>query len=530
MNDEVHARINLRYEDHETPLEVYKMTRKGDQFTLSYTVGEKTSAMMVYFQSGEKYDRPSTLTIQPKTKEGKYYQNGLVQQIFNTMELYKDELAEYPHNYTAYRYRWQILPYKIGKDSAKTIIDEEIKELTKKGKKNEAYYYALACGNANQGNFEAATESFGGLLKKFPQSHLITDANSFIGYQLFTNSASAPEIDEMILDFIKKNPETALAKQEARELYNKDGEVEDLAALSRIADYWMEKEPDNAMMYYHHANTLEDQAQKLFYYNKAFNTFLNGDWELKNGYTWGGQLSYSMYRLAKALRNNGAPAQALGIGNLIETHHGEKEAYFVMQKGRILQDLHRYKEALHTYLSAADMGEQAGKDSAMAIFNQHGFYGDFEEYAFEVSKEQFYSEKVSPAPTFKATDLEGNSYKLEELKGKVVVLNFWFIGCAPCRVEMPGLNEMVAEYEGKDVVFLAFALDDQGSLEEFLETTEFAYQVLPSSHDVSESYEVNGYPTHVVIDKEGNIRSTLVGGSPTRHENIKPLIDRALSF
>ncbi len=49
-----------------------------------------------------------------------------------------------------------------------------------------------------------------------------------------------------------------------------------------------------------------------------------------------------------------------------------------------------------------------------------------------------------------------------------MVLNFWFIGCAPCRVEMPGLNQLVSEFKGKDVVFIAFATDAAEDLQTFL--------------------------------------------------------------
>ena len=76
-----------------------------------------------------------------------------------------------------------------------------------------------------------------------------------------------------------------------------------------------------------------------------------------------------------------------------------------------------------------------------------------------------------------ATDLEGTTFTLDELKGKVVVINFWFVACKPCVEEIPELNELVEKYEEKDVVFLGFALDNEKRLNSFLEKTPFKYHI-----------------------------------------------------
>lgn len=83
------------------------------------------------------------------------------------------------------------------------------------------------------------------------------------------------------------------------------------------------------------------------------------------------------------------------------------------------------------------------------------------------------------AQPFTATDLEGTTFTLDELKGKVVVINFWFVACKPCVEEIPELNELVEKYEEKDVVFLGFALDNEKRLNSFLEKTPFKYHIFP---------------------------------------------------
>lgn len=107
---------------------------------------------------------------------------------------------------------------------------------------------------------------------------------------------------------------------------------------------------------------------------------------------------------------------------------------------------------------------------------------------------------------FTAKDLQGNKYKLKDLQGKVVVLNFWFIGCGPCRIEIPELNKLVEDYkDSSNIVFLAVALDSEREVEKFLEKLPFRYNVIADGRYISSIYRITGYPTHAVIDKSGNV-------------------------
>jgi peroxiredoxin len=102
--------------------------------------------------------------------------------------------------------------------------------------------------------------------------------------------------------------------------------------------------------------------------------------------------------------------------------------------------------------------------------------------------------------------MSGKRYRLKDLKGKVVVLNFWFIDCPPCRAEMPDLNELVDSYKGReDVVFLGVALDKGVDLNRFLKQTPFNYTIIDDGRSIAQQYNVTSYPTHVVVDKEGKI-------------------------
>jgi peroxiredoxin len=106
---------------------------------------------------------------------------------------------------------------------------------------------------------------------------------------------------------------------------------------------------------------------------------------------------------------------------------------------------------------------------------------------------------------FKLKDMQGTKYRLSDLKGKVVVLNFWFINCPPCKQEIPELNKVVDDYKNKEVLFLAIALDEYRELSHFLSETSFHYKIVDGGRWFAQNHGVKAYPTHLVLDKEGKV-------------------------
>ncbi|MDA9373647.1 TlpA family protein disulfide reductase [bacterium] len=136
--------------------------------------------------------------------------------------------------------------------------------------------------------------------------------------------------------------------------------------------------------------------------------------------------------------------------------------------------------------------------------------------------------KGKPLPDFVFKDILGNTYTPEDIKGKVVVINFWFMSCAPCIEEMPELNKLVKEYENNnDVLFLALTLDEKSpELNKFLKTHVFNYNIIPDSKDyIVKKLQVPAFPTHTVLDKNSNVMFTLAGYTPQVGELIKSSID-----
>jgi peroxiredoxin len=130
---------------------------------------------------------------------------------------------------------------------------------------------------------------------------------------------------------------------------------------------------------------------------------------------------------------------------------------------------------------------------------------------------------------FKTTDINGNKINLKDLKGKIVVMNFWFIDCQPCRQEIPELNQLVNDYkDSTNIVFITVATDSKGALKDFLKKTPFNYTIIDGGRFITDQYEVKSFPTHLVLDKEGKVyyHSTGygLGTPPWIRKSIKELL------
>ena len=133
------------------------------------------------------------------------------------------------------------------------------------------------------------------------------------------------------------------------------------------------------------------------------------------------------------------------------------------------------------------------------------------------------------APPFDVTSIDGKTFDSESLKGKIVVLNLWFINCPNCVEEIKLLNKVVDEYKDKDVVFLGIATNKKPDLEKFLKKNPFKSDIIPSAMQTILSFgepDKNGeinipFPMHVVVDREGAIvvrRSGMKGLDAVKNE------------
>jgi len=123
------------------------------------------------------------------------------------------------------------------------------------------------------------------------------------------------------------------------------------------------------------------------------------------------------------------------------------------------------------------------------------------------------SEKV--APDFTLEDMEGQQISLSDSNGKVRLVDFWATWCAPCREEIPMLNELQETF-GDGLQILAISDEDSGVIREFVEEYDVHYTNLVGTVDVTEAYGVLGLPTAYLLDGEGRIVESFMGPKPRK--------------
>jgi peroxiredoxin len=130
---------------------------------------------------------------------------------------------------------------------------------------------------------------------------------------------------------------------------------------------------------------------------------------------------------------------------------------------------------------------------------------------------EFHLQKIpqegAQMPQFTVSTLDGKTINSADLKGKVVVLSFWFIGCPACMEMEPKLNEFKTKFAGQsDVVFLAMTADAAASVKKYLAKAKFDYIQAVDALSAMEPFVFGVYPKNIVIDRQGKIvywRSTV---------------------
>ena len=107
---------------------------------------------------------------------------------------------------------------------------------------------------------------------------------------------------------------------------------------------------------------------------------------------------------------------------------------------------------------------------------------------------------------FTLTDLNGKRWSLKELRGKVVLVNFWATWCPPCRKEMPDLDSLYQRFNNRGFVVLALSDEDAGKVKPFIAERNISYPVLLDPGDkVKDLFQVNGIPESFVYDRGGRL-------------------------
>jgi len=121
--------------------------------------------------------------------------------------------------------------------------------------------------------------------------------------------------------------------------------------------------------------------------------------------------------------------------------------------------------------------------------------------------------KFKPAPDFTLVSLKGDTIKLSDYKGKVVILDFWATWCPPCREEIPHFKKLFAEKSGAGLVIIGIVVnDDVSEVKKFVSKNGVNYPIVMGNAQVEKAYGgISAIPTTFLIGKDMTIRQSVVG-------------------
>ncbi len=132
-----------------------------------------------------------------------------------------------------------------------------------------------------------------------------------------------------------------------------------------------------------------------------------------------------------------------------------------------------------------------------------------------------------PAPEMQTVDLAGNTHRLSDYRGKVVLLNIWATWCGPCRREMPDLEQLYKDKAEEGLVVLGLSMEEPETQRSFSEEIGVSYPLLTANGEIPDIFStVARYPSNFLIDRKGELRRAPSTDEP--FENLVRAVDELL--
>jgi peroxiredoxin len=456
------------------------------------------------------------------------YHAAMYDRYADAVTLAQQDLALYPDDYTVYRDKWMFAGMVMKRDDKLAMVQKDMAVISAKPQtQSPDWLYAMSHGDLELGNERQASELLAELIERYPSWYSTGEL-----LDRFESIVKSPDYKAQARgwrrELVKHFPGSAYARFVIDSLAAQgDFPFADTQAVVRK---WTEDDPEDPDPYVvvgtAYSTHRQDYGDAHTALERAIQLLLAGEYRIRGD--WPGSLTrrrlYEAYSTqAEIFLDERNYSQALATGKAAESFETDIQGRGQVLEGKVWQAVSDDNRAESAYLEAWRRDPDVG-EAPLKLFYQttHGNLKSFQQYldARRLVQPTNEGEKAKPAPAFQAVSLDGERLSLADLRGKVVVLNFWFVGCGACMSEIPILNHWVQEFKDQGVVFIGFALDHEDQLRAYLKKVPFSYKIVPDSSDIAAEYAVPAYPTHVLIDRNGDIRLKLVGDeNPGNLEN-----------
>jgi thiol-disulfide isomerase/thioredoxin len=307
-------------------------------------------------------------------------------------------------------------------------------------------------------------------------------------------------------------------------------------------------ETDDATIRYKKAGAHDESDAATFDFDADSRTFVERIYEGKDVRNFHFDRKRGVIARSELVRNYGAHMKSEGKGVLeltsiaqmtpaeLESFRADWDRFFDVQPAfhqlAFKAETHGHEaEALQKQARAllADARDKVKlPEPAAALDEQIKNHDRFAKSQVEGAK-RFAALIGKKAPAWEIKDLEGQTHTLDQYKGKVLVLDFWYRGCGWCMRAMPQVKRVAAHYRGRPVAVFGMNNDREENDAKFVaREMQLEYPVL-RSEDLPAKYAVQGFPTLIIVDQQGNIADIHVGYSPELYAQVTAVVDQLLA-
>ncbi|MFN0085551.1 MAG: redoxin domain-containing protein [Blastocatellia bacterium] len=542
LDEEVRVRVYQLRDDYSAAREeMIVLRREGAVLAGEIQVAKGVGHLqLAFFRPPNTYDARSRRILMAYRPDGEPARGANLSQAASKdyLEWVRKELALYPDNYAAYRAKWRAASSR-DPANVRAIIEADMAEVGPKVKGEPlSWLHARMFGYLLLRQEEKSRELLRKMVQRFPDAKPTRLALGDYWYQAIVqriHGEGPTEVAQMICAVMKRAPGSDFARQTIGDFsFRKETPLEVTEAISRI---WRLEQPRNPMPYYYLASALRaherSPEQIVPLLDRALDLFVRKTvWEYDlSSQEVDANVRFAFQMSAEMLLKQGRHARAISAIKAAQAMSRDQGGDLFLLEGRIWLNGGMRAKAQAAYLEAWQRGVKEAEPELREIYLQEK--GAPDEFAAWLERKSgrpgSKAESKKGFPEFQAVSLKGVSYDLASLRGKVVVLNFWYIGCGPCKAEMPDLNRLVKENAGREIVFLAPALDDAESLRAFLKEAAFDYEIIPDSQSLTNRLEIKAFPVHCVLNQDGEVELMLRGGGEKNVEQVRHVVRRLLS-